>query len=155
MEHMLDVGCDMWSMRRCKSNFLRIMAIFDGLFAVGKWFEKIYDWKNPINFVVILVFILAVYPSLFLPSVFFWLFLIGVWNYRQRPTSPPHMDTHLSCANSTSPEELDEEFDTLPTSRPHDIISMRYDRLRRESQRIQTGVGDIATQGERLRSLLS
>ncbi|KAK6151268.1 hypothetical protein DH2020_013903 [Rehmannia glutinosa] len=67
---------------------------------------------------------------------------------------PPHMDT-LSCADNAHPDELDEEFDTFPTSRPADIVRMRYDRLRSIAGRIQTVVGDLATQGERLQSLLS
>ncbi|MCI41897.1 calcium-dependent lipid-binding (CaLB domain) plant phosphoribosyltransferase family protein, partial [Trifolium medium] len=65
------------------------------------------------------------------------------------------MDTRLSHADSAHPDELDEEFDTFPTSRPSDIVRMRYDRLRSIAGRIQTVVGDLATQGERLQSLLS
>ncbi|KAJ1409901.1 Phosphoribosyltransferase C-terminal [Sesbania bispinosa] len=72
-----------------------------------------------------------------------------------RPRHPPHMDTRLSHADSAHPDELDEEFDTFPTSRPSDIIRMRYDRLRSIAGRIQTVVGDLATQGERFQSLLS
>ncbi|CAN1307197.1 FT-interacting protein 4 [Linum perenne] len=71
------------------------------------------------------------------------------------PRHPPHMDTRLSHAESAHPDELDEEFDTFPTSRPSDIVRMRYDRLRSIAGRIQTVVGDLATQGERLQSLLS
>ncbi|KAF7804125.1 FT-interacting protein 1 [Senna tora] len=74
---------------------------------------------------------------------------------RWRPRHPPHMDTRLSHADSAHPDELDEEFDTFPTSRPSDIVRMRYDRLRSIAGRIQTVVGDLATQGERLQSLLS
>lgn len=65
------------------------------------------------------------------------------------------MDTRLSHAEALHPDELDEEFDTFPTSRPADIVRMRYDRLRSVAGRIQTVVGDLATQGERLQNLLS
>lgn len=65
------------------------------------------------------------------------------------------MDTRLSHADSAHPDELDEEFDTFPTSRPVDTVRMRYDRLRSIAGRIQTVVGDLATQGERFQSLLS
>ncbi|KAL5727395.1 FT-interacting protein 3 [Ranunculus cassubicifolius] len=65
------------------------------------------------------------------------------------------MDTALSHADKVHTDELDEEFDTFPTSRPADIVRMRYDRLRSVAGRIQTVVGDLATQGERLQSLLS
>ncbi|GFY96275.1 calcium-dependent lipid-binding (CaLB domain) plant phosphoribosyltransferase family protein [Actinidia rufa] len=74
---------------------------------------------------------------------------------RWRPRHPPHMDTRLSCADNALPDELDEEFDTFPTSRPNDHVRMRYDRLRSIAGRIQTVVGDLATQGERFQSLLS
>ncbi|XP_047340504.1 FT-interacting protein 3-like [Impatiens glandulifera] len=157
VEYMLDVGSHMWSMRRSKANFLRIMGVLGGLIAVGKWFDSICNWKNPITTVLIhvLFLILVLYPELILPTVFLYLFLIGVWYYRWRPRHPPHMDTRLSCADNAHPDELDEEFDTFPTSRPNDIVRMRYDRLRSIAGRIQTVVGDLATQGERFQSLLS
>ncbi|KAM2046827.1 hypothetical protein ACFX1T_005569 [Malus domestica] len=50
---------------------------------------------------------------------------------------------------------VDEEFDTFPTSRPLDIVRMRYDRLRSIAGRVKTFVDDLATQGERFQSLLS
>ncbi|CAN4118600.1 unnamed protein product [Withania somnifera] len=157
VEYMLDVGSHMWSMRRSKANFFRIMGVLGGLIAIGRWFDQICNWKNPITTVLIhiLFLILVLYPELILPTIFLYLFLIGVWYYRWRPRHPPHMDTRLSCADNAHPDELDEEFDTFPTSRPPDIVRMRYDRLRSIAGRIQTVVGDLATQGERLQSLLS
>ncbi|MED6124070.1 FT-interacting protein 1 [Stylosanthes scabra] len=74
---------------------------------------------------------------------------------RFRPRHPPHMDTKLSWAEAAHPDELDEEFDTFPTTKAQDVVKMRYDRLRSVAGRIQTVVGDIATQGERLQALLS
>ncbi|KAK7374912.1 hypothetical protein VNO80_08355 [Phaseolus coccineus] len=68
---------------------------------------------------------------------------------------PPHMDTKLSWAEAVHPDELDEEFDTFPTSTPQDVVRMRYDKLRSVAGRIQTVVADIPTQGERFHSLLS
>lgn len=157
VEYMLDVGSHMWSMRRSKANFFRIMGVLRGVIAVGKWFDQICNWKNPITTVLIhiLFIILVIYPELILPTIFLYLFLIGVWYYRWRPRKPSYMDTRLSHADSAHPDELDEEFDTFPTSRPSDIVRMRYDRLRSIAGRIQTVVGDLATQGERLQSLLS
>ncbi|KAJ6843225.1 FT-interacting protein 1-like [Iris pallida] len=157
VEYMLDVDSHMWSMRKSKANFFRIMGVLSGLIAVVKWFDQIFNWKNPITTVLIhiLFIILVLYPELILPTIFLYLFLIGVWYFRWRPRQPPHMDTRLSHADSAHPDELDEEFDTFPTSRPPDIVRMRYDRLRSVAGRIQTVVGDLATQGERLQSLLS
>ncbi|KAK9283501.1 hypothetical protein L1049_011747 [Liquidambar formosana] len=157
VEYMLDVDSHMWSMRRSKANFFRLMSLFSGIFSVGHWFGEVCHWKNPVTSVLvhILFLILIWYPELILPTLFLYMFLIGIWNYRFRPRHPPHMDTKISWAEAVHPDELDEEFDTFPTTRPHDIVQMRYDRLRGVAGRIQTVVGDIATQGERLQSLLS
>ncbi|KAF3448922.1 hypothetical protein FNV43_RR09639 [Rhamnella rubrinervis] len=157
VEYMLDVDSHMWSMRRSKANFFRIMGVLSGLIAVGKWLDQICNWKNPLTTILIhiLFIILVLYPELILPTAFLYLFLIGIWNFRWRPRHPPHMDTRLSHADALHPDELDEEFDTFPTSRPSDIVRMRYDRLRSIAGRVQTVVGDMATQGERFQSLLS
>lgn len=157
IEYMLDVDSHMWSMRRSKANFFRIMSLISGMFSMGKWFGDVCTWKNPVTTVLvhILFLILNCYPELILPTLFLYMFLIGMWNYRFRLRHPPHMDTRLSWAEAVHPDELDEEFDTFPTSKPHDLVRMRYDRLRSVAGRIQTVVGDIATQGERVQSLLS
>lgn len=157
VEYMSDVNSHLWSMRRSKANFFRIMALFSGLFAVGKWFGEVCMWKNPITtgLVHLLFAMLVCFPELILPTMFLYMFLIGIWNYRYRPIYPPHMDTRLSHAEAAHPDELDEEFDTFPTSRSSDIVRVRYDRLRSVAGRIQTVVGDVATQGERVQALLS
>ncbi|XP_031490469.1 FT-interacting protein 7-like [Nymphaea colorata] len=157
VDFMLDIDQHMFSLRRSKANFYRIMSLFHGVFAVGKWFNDIRNWTNPVTTVLVhvLFLILVCYPELILPTVFLYLFLIGLWNYRFRPRKPPHMDTKLSQAERAHPDELDEEFDTFPTSRPPDIVRMRYDRLRNVAGRVQTVVGDLATQGERLQGILS
>ncbi|KAK7314295.1 hypothetical protein VNO77_39511 [Canavalia gladiata] len=157
VEYMLDVDSHLWSMRRSKANFFRIMSLFSGMITMGRWFSDVCHWKNHITSVLvhILFLILIWYPELILPTMFLYMFLIGLWNYRFRPRHPPHMDTKLSWAEGVHPDELDEEFDTFPSSRPNDVVRMRYDRLRTVAGRIQTIVGDIATQGERFQSLLS
>ncbi|KAI9174589.1 hypothetical protein LWI28_019725 [Acer negundo] len=157
VEYMSDVDSHLWSMRRSKANFFRIMTVFSGLFAVGKWFGDICMWKNPITTVLVhvLFLMLACFPELILPTVFLYMFLIGIWNFRYRPRYPPHMNTKISQAEAVHPDELDEEFDTFPTSRNPELVRMRYDRLRSVAGRIQTVVGDVATQGERFQALLS
>ncbi|XP_050385201.1 FT-interacting protein 1 [Argentina anserina] len=157
VEYMLDVDSHMWSMRRSKANFFRIMSLLSSMFSMSRWFSDVCNWKNTMTTVLvhILFLILIWYPELILPTLFVYMFLIGMWNYRFRPRHPPHMDIKLSWAEAVHPDELDEEFDTFPSSRPHDIVRMRYDRIRSVAGRIQTVVGDIATQGERFQSLLS
>lgn len=157
VEYMSDVDAHLWSMRRSKANFFRLMSVFTGLFAVGKWFGDICMWRNPITSVLVhlLYLMLVSFPELILPTIFLYMFLIGIWNFRYRPRYPPHMNTKISQAEAVHPDELDEEFDTFPTSRNPDLVRMRYDRLRSVAGRIQTVVGDIATQGERVHALLS
>ncbi|KAK7258259.1 hypothetical protein RIF29_32838 [Crotalaria pallida] len=157
VEYMLDVDYHMWSLRRSKANFHRIMSLLSGVTAVCKWFNDISTWRNPITtcLVHVLFLILVCYPELILPTIFLYLFVIGIWNYRFRPRHPPHMDARLSQAEAAHPDELDEEFDTFPTTKPSDIVRMRYDRLRSVAGRVQTVAGDLATQGERAQAILS
>ncbi|KAL6981947.1 Multiple C2 domain and transmembrane region protein 7 [Sarracenia purpurea var. burkii] len=157
VEYMTDAHSHLWSMRRSKANFFRLMSVFNGLFAVAKWFGEVCMWRNPITTVLVhvLFVMLVCFPELILPTVFLYMFLIGLWNYRYRAKYPPHMNTRISYADAVHPEELDEEFDTFPTSRAPDLVRMRYDRLRSVAGKIQTVVGDVATQGERLQALLS
>ncbi|CAI0406726.1 unnamed protein product [Linum tenue] len=157
VEYMIDVDSHMWSMRRSKANFFRVVSLFSGMMSISKWIGEVCQWKNPVTTVLVhvLFFILVCYPELILPTVFLYMFLIGVWNFRFRPRNPPHMDTKLSWAEAVAADELDEEFDTFPTTKAQDVVRMRYDRLRSVAGRIQTVVGDIATQGERFQGLLS
>nr|GMC88709.1 FT-interacting protein 1 [Ipomoea batatas] len=157
VEYMLDVDSHMWSMRRSKANFFRIVSLFSGAISMSKWLEEVCKWKNPVTTILVHVLfcILICYPELILPTIFLYMFLIGIWNFRFRPRHPPHMDTKLSWAEAANNDELDEEFDTFPTTKQEFTVKMRYDRLRSVAGRVQTVVGDIATQGERFQSLLS
>ncbi|KAL9446252.1 hypothetical protein AB3S75_014008 [Citrus x aurantiifolia] len=166
VEYMLDVDCHMWSLRKSKANYLRIMELLSGVTAIFRWFNDICTWRNPVATVLIhaLFLILVCYPQLILPTIFLCLFVIGIWNYRLRPRHPPHLDAELSQAINTDPfeldeefdlsDELDEEFDMFPTSRPSDTVGMRYRRLRSVVGQVQTVVGDLASQGERAQAML-
>ncbi|CAD5174781.1 multiple C2 domain and transmembrane region protein 7-like [Musa acuminata AAA Group] len=157
VEYMSDAQSHLWSMRRSRANIYRLMSVFSGLVAVGRWFGQVCAWKNTITTILvhILFLMLVCFPELILPTVFLYMFVIGVWNYRFRPRKPPHMNTKISNVEQVHPDELDEEFDVFPTSRSPEIVRMRYDRLRSWAGKMQTVVGDIATQGERLHLLLS
>lgn len=157
VEYMLDVGSHIWSVRKAKANFSRILNIMSGFLALAKWFDHICKWKNPLTTILIhvLFVILVLYPELILPTFFLYLFFIGVWRYRWKPRHPPHMDIRLSHADAVGADELEEEFDTFPTTKGSDRVRMRYDRLRSIGGRIQTVIGDLATQGERFYSLLN
>ncbi|KAJ4832297.1 FT-interacting protein 4 [Turnera subulata] len=157
MEYMLDHDSHLWSMRRSKANFARLIHVVSGLVAIGRWVESMRNWQKPVYSTLFLaVFLLLVaMPELIIPSMLLYMAFVGLWRYKSRPRYPPHMDTRLSHAESVYADELDEEFDSFPTSRSAETVRMRYDRLRSVAGRIQTVVGDMATQGERFQALLS
>ncbi|CAL9751233.1 unnamed protein product [Musa acuminata subsp. burmannicoides] len=157
VEYVLDTDLHMWSLRRSKANFVRLTTLLSGVTSAGRWLEGVRSWRNPVTTILVhvLFLILVVYPELILPTVFVILFMVGAWNYRFRPRHPPHMDTKLSHAELAHPDELDEESDTFPSSKAADLVRMRYDRLRNVAGKLQTVAGDMATQGERARALLS
>ncbi|PNX99077.1 multiple C2 and transmembrane domain-containing protein 2-like [Trifolium pratense] len=157
VEYMSDSDSHLWSMRKSKANITRLKSVFSGLISVGSWLMEISTWQNSITTVLvhILYMMLVCFPRLILPTMFLYMFIIGMWKWRFRPRYPPHMDTRLSCADVTNPDEFDEEFDPFPTKKSQDIVRWRYDRLRSLAGRVQSVVGDIATQGERLHALLN
>ncbi|KAB2633481.1 multiple C2 and transmembrane domain-containing protein 2 [Pyrus ussuriensis x Pyrus communis] len=157
VRYMLDADSHAWSMRKSKANWFRIVAVLAWVVGLAKWLDSIRRWRNPVTTVLVhvLYLVLVWYPDMIVPTGFLYVFLIGVWYYRFRPKSPAGMDIRLSQADSVDPDELDEEFDTIPSSRPSDIIRVRYDRLRMLAARVQTVLGDFATQGERAQALVS
>ncbi|KAK6162907.1 hypothetical protein DH2020_002748 [Rehmannia glutinosa] len=127
VEYMLDVGSNMWSVRRSKANHYRIARIMSVVVKLIKWFDQICTWSNPLITVLVHVLFLAFvcFPWMLLSTVFLYLFLIGTWNYRLRPRHPPHMDVRLSQADTAQNDELDEEFDTFPTSQKQiDVVKI-------------------------------
>ncbi|KAD5961622.1 hypothetical protein E3N88_13095 [Mikania micrantha] len=157
VDYMLDVRAQFYSARKSKANFFRIVNVVSGFVGLITWLDMIRQWKNPLTTLLIhvLFVILILSPELILPTIFLYLFFVGIWRYRRKPRHPPHMDVRLSHADAVSPDELDEEFDMFPTSKGTNVVRMRYDRLRSIGGRIQTMAGDLATQGERFQSLLS
>ncbi|KAL6650889.1 hypothetical protein ACP70R_009814 [Stipagrostis hirtigluma subsp. patula] len=157
VEYMLDADSHAWSIRRSKANFLRVTALLSGAASTARWLADVCHWRNPATTILVHVLFVSLmcFPELILPTMFLYLSVAGVCNYRRRPRRPPHMDAKLSCAEVVHHDELDEELDTFPTSRPNAVVRVRYDRLRSVAGRIQAVVGDAATQGERVRALLA
>ncbi|EYU46376.1 hypothetical protein ABFS82_04G047800 [Erythranthe guttata] len=157
VEYMLDHDSHMWSMRKSKANFLRLTSVLSWFVAMTRLVETLMTWRKPVYSTLFLIVftVLVLVPELIIPCGLLTLATMGMWRYRCRPRHPPHMDTRLSYAESVHPDELDEEFDSFPTNRTAEIVRMRYDRLRSVAGRIQTVVGDMATQGERFQALLS
>lgn len=127
VEYMTDAKTHLFSMRRSKANFFRFTTVFSGVVSVWKWMEHVCTWKTPVTtaLVHVLYTMLVMFPEMILPTVFLYMAVIGLWNYRFKPRFPPHMDTKLSYAESVNADELDEEFDIFPTVRSPDIVKMR------------------------------
>ncbi|KAI5421711.1 FT-interacting protein 3 [Lathyrus oleraceus] len=157
VEYMSDTKSHLWSMRRSKANFYRLMSGFSGFLSVGRWLGEVSTWKHPMTTVLvhILFLMLVCFPELIMPTMFLYVFVIGMWNWRFRPRHPPHMNSKLSYTDGVTTDELDEEFDTFPSTKSPDIVLWRYGRLRSVAGRVQSVVGDLATQGERVQALVS
>ncbi|KAK6924965.1 Phosphoribosyltransferase C-terminal [Dillenia turbinata] len=157
VRYILDADSHTWSMRKSKANWFRIVAVLSWAVGLAKWLDDIRRWKNPVTTVLVhlLYLVLVWYPDLIVPTGILYVVLIGVWYHRFRPKAPAGMDIRMSQAEMVDLDELDEEFDTIPSSKPPEIIRIRYDRLRILASRVQTVLGDFATQGERVQALVS
>lgn len=157
VRYMLDADSHTWSMRRSKANWFRIVAVLGWAVGLARWLDDMRRWKNPLTTVLVHVMYLVLvwYPDLIVPTGFLYVVMIGIWYYRFRPKIPAGMDIRLSQAETVDPDELDEEFDTMPSSKAPEVIRVRYDRLRMLAARVQTVLGDFATQGERVQALVS
>uniref|UniRef100_J3LYU2 C2 domain-containing protein n=1 Tax=Oryza brachyantha TaxID=4533 RepID=J3LYU2_ORYBR len=123
VEYMLDADSHLWSIRRSKANFFRVTALLSGAASTVRWFVDVCHWRNPATTILVhLLFVtFTCFPELILPTMFLYMPMVGVWNYRRRPRRPPQVDVRLSCAEATNADELDEELDTFPTSRANDV----------------------------------
>ncbi|KAJ8763191.1 hypothetical protein K2173_025576 [Erythroxylum novogranatense] len=156
--YMLDLDSHAFSMRKVRANWFRIINLIAGLIDIVRWIEDTRVWKNPTSTVLVhaLLVMLVWFPDLIVPTLAFYVFVIGCWNYRFRSRELlPHFDPKISLADTVDREELDEEFDTAPSSRSADIVRARYDKLRTLGARVQKVLGDVATQGERVQALVT
>ncbi|KAK9167367.1 hypothetical protein Scep_002558 [Stephania cephalantha] len=156
--YMLDANSHAFSMRKIRANWLRIVNVLTWLVDVARWVEDKRTWKNPTATLLVhaLLVMLVWFPDLILPTLSFYVFVIGAWNYRFRPRDPqPFLDSRISLAESTDRDELDEEFDTVPSTRSGEVVRARYDKLRAIGARVQSVLGDVAAQGERVQALVT
>ncbi|KAJ7564087.1 hypothetical protein O6H91_02G001200 [Diphasiastrum complanatum] len=157
VQYVLEPESHGWSLRKSKVNYYRILNLLSGPFAIVSWFDGIIKWKNSLTTLLVhlLFFILVRFPELILPTFFLYISIVGAWQYRFRSRSPPSIDAKLSLADQVDPDELDEEYDPIPTTKDADTVRVRYDRLRVVASRVQKVLGDLATQGERVVALFS
>lgn len=157
VQFMLDSDTHVWSMRRSKANWFRVLLCLTRFATFARWLDGVRTWVHPPTTILVHVLLAAIVlcPHLVLPTVFMYAFLILVLRFRYRPRIPVNMDTKLSHMDSVSLDELDEEFDGFPTTRSSEQVRIRYDRLRAVAGRAQTLLGDVAAQGERLEALFN
>ncbi|KAG7555647.1 C2 domain [Arabidopsis suecica] len=158
VRYMLDADSHTFSMRKVRANWLRIVNVVAGMVDVVRWVDDTRFWKNPTSTLLVhaLVVMLIWFPDLIVPTLAFYLFVIGAWNYRFRSRAAlPHFDPRLSLADAADREELDEEFDVVPSNRPPEMVRLRYDKLRNVGSRVQTILGEVAAQGEKMQALVT
>ncbi|KAF7819264.1 protein QUIRKY [Senna tora] len=156
--YMLDADSHNFSMRKVRANWYRVINVVAGIIDILRWIDDTRGWKNPTATILVhaLLVMLVWFPDLIIPTLAFYVFVIGAWNYRFRSRdSLPHLDPKISLAEVVDREELDEEFDTVPSSRSGEMTRARYDKLRMLGARVQTVLGDIAAQGERVQALVT
>ncbi|KAJ0078765.1 hypothetical protein Patl1_23525 [Pistacia atlantica] len=157
VQYMIDSDTHVWSMRRSKANWFRVVGCLTRAATLARWLDGIRTWVHPPTTILVHVLLIAIVlcPHLVLPTVFMYAFLIIALRFRYRQRGPLNMDPRLSYVDVVGPDELDEEFDGFPTARSPDLVRIRYDRLRALAGRAQTLLGDVAAQGERLEALFN
>ncbi|CAI8595208.1 unnamed protein product [Vicia faba] len=157
VQFMLDSDTHVWSMRRSKANWFRLIGCLARATTVFRWLDGIRTWVHPPTTVLVHALLIAIVlcPYLILPTVFMYAFLILMLRFRNRPRVPQNMDPRMSYVDMVSLDELDEEFDGFPTMRSVEAVRIRYDRVRALAGRAQCLIGDVAAQGERLEGLFS
>lgn len=155
VQYVLDSDTHVWSMRRSKANWFRVVGCLSRVAMLGRWLDGIRTWSHPPTTVLVHVLLAAVVlcPHLVLPTVFMYAFLVLILRLRYRHRGASSMDPRLSHVDVVGADEVDEEFDGFPTTRPSDVVRIRYDRLRALAGRAQSLLGDVAAQGERLEAL--
>ncbi|OMO52311.1 C2 calcium-dependent membrane targeting [Corchorus olitorius] len=162
VECMLDADTHKWSMRSAKANFERLKAVFGVFVNAWKVFDDLRKWRNgllSLSVVFAGLIVLVFSPTeilLFgLPFLPLYCACLLFRRFQKLPKDPPFMNVKLSLAESVNADDLDEEFDSFPSSKQGDVLRMRYDRLRSFAAKIMHMIGDLACHGERINSLWS
>jgi len=157
VESMLSGRGPVWSIRRGKANFQRVMECLKFLKTALIWLDDLRQWKNSRTTIVMFAAfsVFVYYSEIIIPSFFAFLFLKALHNYFKRPRDILCLDTNLSQVESVNTLDWQEELDTFPSSAPFEDLRLRYDRLRAIGYRIEETVGDLATQLERFHAIFS
>ncbi|MBA0770574.1 hypothetical protein Gotri_019193 [Gossypium trilobum] len=103
VRYMLDADSHTFSMRKVRANWSRIVNVLSCLIDMVRWIEDTRMWKNPTATILVhaLLVMLVWFPDLIIPTLAFYVFAIGVWNYRFRSKEKlPHFCPKMSLADS-------------------------------------------------------
>ncbi|XP_077247686.1 C2 calcium/lipid-binding plant phosphoribosyltransferase family protein [Tasmannia lanceolata] len=158
--YMLDAESHGWfGMRKVRAHWARIANVAAGPVHLVQRLEDTRGWRNPTTTLLAhaLLVLLVWHPDLIIPTLALYVFGAGAWNYRTRPRGPgAHSISWMTQQGETEGlDELDEELDGVPSSRPAETVRARYDKLRALGARVQRVLGDVATQGERVQALVT
>lgn len=144
-----------YSMRKVRTSWKRVLNCITWLLDGFRWLDETRSWKNPTTTLLAHgVFLLLVfYPTLIVPALTLHITAVGVLKYRKR--RPPWESTAEIDGGLVGEEEIDEELDPIPTSKGYDVVKSRYDRLRVVVGKVQSGVADVAANGERVQALVT
>lgn len=155
---MLNDESNGFSMRKVRANWYRVINVVSAVITTVKWIDNTRSWQNSTATILVhaLLVILIWFPDLIIPTISFYTFITGAWNYKFRSSEIfPHFDSKLSMVDAVDEEELDEEFDGVVSTRSPEVVRRRYDKLRAVGARVQSLLGDLATQGERVQALVT
>ncbi|PKU69653.1 protein QUIRKY-like [Dendrobium catenatum] len=154
----LEASDPVFSMRRVRANWGRIAAAMSWVGDGVRWMSEIREWRNPTATIMahVAILLLMWFPDMIVPAVAVHLGLVGIWRYRRRPKVPAAgLAARESEAEGAEREELDEEFDAVPSVKGEETVRARYERMRAVGTRLQAMLGDAAAQAERVQALLS
>ncbi|KAJ3669928.1 hypothetical protein LUZ60_010252 [Juncus effusus] len=147
-----------FSMRKVRANWNRIVSALSWVVDVARSIENTRTWRNPTATMLAhgVLLLLAWFPELIIPTLALHIAAVGVWKYRSRLRGPlPHPCVKASLAELTDREELDEEFDPMPSAKTPEVVRARYDRARVIGAKVQTMLGEVAVQVERVQGLVT
>ncbi|KAH7661595.1 Phosphoribosyltransferase C-terminal protein [Dioscorea alata] len=153
---VLEAEPKVFSMRRVRANWQRIVASLTWLADVAKWMDEIRRWRNPTATVMVhmVIILIAWYPDLIVPVIGVHVAGIGMVRYRKRVRGPEGPVLGIE-GGVIDRDELDEEWDPVPSTKAAEVVRVRYDKMRVVGSRVQGMLGDVAAQVERVQALVS
>lgn len=116
-----------------------------------RWVEDTRSWRNPVAIAMAhaVLVLLTWHPNHVVSTA------VPPCRSRGGVEAAPHPCACASMVEAPDREELDEEFDTISSARPPEVVRGRYDRAKMVGTQLQYMLGDIAMHAERLQAPVS